>query len=99
MIRHVVLFKLKESVSKEEKLRVANDFKKAIEALKGVIDEIVDIEVGININEAESWEIALNSTFKTLDDVKKYATHKAHVEAAKILADYKENRACVDYHL
>lgn len=38
-----------------------------------------------------------DSSFDTLDDVKAYAIHPAHVAAAGILKDAKENRACVDY--
>ena len=33
MVKHIVLFKLKETLSQEEKLKVMNDFKAAIEAL------------------------------------------------------------------
>ena len=47
-----------------------NDFKKAIEALPAKIPVIRKIEVGLNINPAETWSIALYSEFDTLDDVK-----------------------------
>ena len=33
MVKHIVLFKLKETLSQEEKLKVMNDFKAAIEAV------------------------------------------------------------------
>ena len=33
MVKHIVLFKLKETLSQEEKLKEMNDFKAAIEAL------------------------------------------------------------------
>jgi hypothetical protein len=55
--------------------------------------------VGLNINSAESWDIALYSVFDSLDDVKRYATHPAHVAAACLLADVKESRSCVDYEI
>ena len=58
---------------------------------------IRDIHVGLNENPAEVWDICLDSSFDTLDDVKAYAIHPAHVAAAGILKDAKENRACVDY--
>jgi hypothetical protein len=53
--------------------------------------------VGININPDEQWNIALYSEFSTLEEVKAYAIHPAHVAAAKLLADVKESRSCVDY--
>lgn len=99
MVKHIVLFKLKDQVPSEEKLRVMNLFKEAIEALPVKIPVIRKIEVGLNMNPAESWNIALYSEFDTLEDVKYYATHPDHVAAGKILAETKESRACVDYEV
>ena len=97
MVKHIVMFKLKETLSAEEKLVVMNDFKAAIEALPAKIDVIRKVFVGLNINEAEQWDICLESEFDTLDDVKAYAVHPDHVAAAGILKDAKQDRACVDY--
>lgn len=97
MVKHIVLFKLKETLSTEEKFDVMNRFKAAIEALPAEIDVIRKVFVGLNINEAETWDICLESEFDTLDDVKLYAAHPSHVAAASILKDAKQDRACVDY--
>lgn len=97
MVKHIVIFRLKEELSGEDKLIVMKKFKEAIEALPPLIPEIRKIEVGLNMNPEESWHIALYSEFDSLEDVKKYATHPAHVAAGKIIAQHKENRACVDY--
>lgn len=97
MVKHIVMFKLKETLSKEEKLDVMNRFKAAIEALPTKIDVIRKVFVGLNINESEAWDICLESEFDTLDDVKLYAVHPDHVAAAGILKDAKQDRACVDY--
>lgn len=97
MVKHIVLFRLKEEVPAAEKLAVMNRFKEAIEALPAKIAVIRKIEVGLNINPGESWHIALYSEFDTLDDVKFYATHPDHVAAGKIIAEAKDSRSCVDY--
>ena len=97
MVKHIVLFKLKDEASAEEKLAAMNNFKEAIEALPAKISVIRKIEVGLNINPAEAWGIALYSEFDTLDDEKFYATHPEHVAAGKLIAGVKESRACVDY--
>lgn len=97
MVKHIVLFKLKDSLSQEEKLDVMNRFKAAIEALPAKINVIRKIFVGLNINPDEQWNICLDSEFDTLDDVKFYAAHPDHVSAAGILKDAKDGRACVDY--
>lgn len=97
MVKHIVLFKLKESLSTEEKQHVMNDFKAAIEALPATIPSTRKIFVGLNINSDEKWDICLESEFDTLDDVKAYAIHPAHVAAAGILKEAKQDRACTDY--
>lgn len=99
MVKHIVLFKLKDEVSADEKLAAMNNFKAAIEALPAKIPVIRKIEVGLNMNLGETWNIALYSEFDTLDDVKSYAVHPDHVAAGKLLATVKESRACVDYEL
>lgn len=99
MVKHIVLFKLKDEAPEAEKLEAMNGFKKAIEALPAKIAVIRKIEVGLNMNPGETWSIALYSEFDSLDDVKFYATHPDHVAAGKLLAAVKENRACVDYEV
>jgi hypothetical protein len=74
-----------------------NRFKVAIESLPAHIPFIRKIEVGLNTNPAETWDIALYSEFDSLEDVKAYSTHPEHVAAGKIIAGAKESRACVDY--
>ena len=86
MVKHIVLFKLKDEVPETDKLVVMNKFKEAIEALPAKISVIRKIEVGLNMNPGESWHIALYSEFDNLDDVKFYATHPDHVAAGKILS-------------
>ncbi|MDE5676316.1 Dabb family protein [Phocaeicola sp.] len=97
MVKHIVLFKLKDTLSQEEKKKVMDDFKAAIEALPSKIGFIRHIFVGLNANPAEKWDICLDSEFDTLADVNAYAVHPDHVAAAGILKDAKADRACVDY--
>ncbi len=99
MIKHIVLFKLKEGIAPEEKQAIMNQFKQAIEELARKIPVIRKIEVGLNVNSSETWDLALHSEFDSLEDVKTYASHPDHVAAAKLLADVKESRACVDYEI
>ena len=99
MVKHIVLFKLKDEVPETDKLVVMNKFKEAIEALPAKISVIRKIEVGLNMNPGESWHIALYREFDNLDDVKFNATHPDHVAAGKIIAEAKESRSCVDYEI
>lgn len=97
MIKHIVLFKLKETLTASQKREIGESFKAAIEALPAKISIIRHIEVGLNINEAESFDVALYSEFDTLDDVKNYSVHPDHVAAAAIIKAHAAARSCVDY--
>ena len=95
MIKHVVTFKFKGSP--EERKEVATRFAEALMKLPPVIPQLKSIEVGININPAETWDLVLTATAGSLEDVAIYSAHPAHQAAVAIIAPYKLDRACVDY--
>jgi len=95
MVKHIVTFKL--SGSDSERRDIAMRFKAALEALPKQIDVLQSIEVGINENASESWDVVLTATVPTMADVDVYARHPAHVAAAGLLAGHRADRACVDY--
>lgn len=97
MTKHIVTFQL--TGTEQERLEIAQRFKTALEALPEQIDVLQSIEVGINENPAEQWDVVLTAIVPTLSDVEIYAKHPAHVAAAALLAGHKANRACVDYNL
>lgn len=95
MIKHIVTFKLKGDT--ETRRQVASDFKAALEKLPQTIDCLQSIEVGLNENPAEDWDVVLTAIVPAMADVSVYANHPDHVAAASLLAGHKESRACVDY--
>lgn len=95
MVKHIVSFKL--SGTPAERRAVAERFKAALEALPAVIEPLQSIEVGLNCNPDEDWDVVLTAIVPTMADVAVYAKHPAHVAAAGLLAGHKEARACVDY--
>ncbi|MGM9846064.1 MAG: Dabb family protein [Muribaculaceae bacterium] len=97
MVKHIVTFKLTGTA--EERREVAERFKAALLALPQTIDVLQSIEVGINENPAESWDVVLTAIVPTMADVSTYACHPDHVAAAGLLAGYKAGRACVDYEV
>ncbi|MBD5208177.1 MAG: Dabb family protein [Bacteroidales bacterium] len=97
MVKHIVSFKFKGEP--EIRLDYARKFKDALMALPAQIDCLESMEVGINENPAESWDLVLTAVVPTMADVEKYAKHPAHVAAASIIAPVKDSRACVDYEV
>ena len=75
MIKHIVTFKLTGTPA--ERKEVANKFKDALMALPLTIDVLKSIEVGINENPSESWDIVLTAVVEKMEDVETYAKHPA----------------------
>lgn len=95
MVKHIVTFKLTGTPA--ERRTVAEAFKTALLALPEQIDVLESMEVGLNENPAEDWDVVLTAVVPTMADVEIYAKHPAHVAAAGLLAGHKDSRACVDY--
>ena len=95
MIKHIVTFQL--SGTPEERRETASKFAEALMALPGQIEILQSMEVGLNENPAEDWDVVLTAVVPTMADVATYANHPAHVAAAALLAGRKSARACVDY--
>lgn len=99
MVKHIVLFQLDPQMDPALKQQVMHDFKTAIEALPATIPFLRSVEVGINANPSETFDLALYSEFDSLDDVRAYAVHPDHVAAASLIGPYKVARSCVDYEV
>lgn len=97
MVKHIVMFKFKGSP--EEKKEIAKRFAEALVQLPDDIPQLKSIEVGLNLNPAETWDLVLTATAETLEDVAIYSAHPSHKAAVSIIAPYKEDRACVDYSI
>ena len=97
MVKHIVTFKFKGTP--DQRQRLAKDFAGALITLPEQIQELKSIEVGLNINPDEDWDLVLTAVAESLDDIKAYASHPAHMEALKIIQPFKDSRACVDYEI
>lgn len=97
MINHVVLFKLKD-FPEDEKLKVIVEMKSLLEGLKGKIEELKYMEVGVNYElNAKSYDMVLISHFNSLDDLDKYRVHPEHQKVVARFAETAAERAAVDY--
>lgn len=100
MIKHIILWTLKD-MPEDEKMQVKKRIKDGLENLKGVIPGILDIKVNIDGRlETSNADLMLDSTFESLEALKAYATHPAHVAVAdEKVRPYTVNRACLDYEV
>jgi len=97
MINHVVLFKLK-NYSVEDKPRIIAEMKSLLEGLKGKINELKYIEVGVNYElNAKSYDLVLISHFNSIEDLDKYRVHPEHKKVLARFAELRLERAAVDF--
>jgi hypothetical protein len=98
MIKHIVLWKLKESAEGATREQNAARMKRELEALKMKIPQIRHVEVGINIMPSDAaYDIALYSEFSNEHDLNSYQKHPEHVKAAEFVNKVRESRVVVDY--
>ena len=94
MIKHIVMWKFKDEVAEADKL----EMKRLLEALKGVVPPLVDIEVGLNVAEGDAAkDMVLYSEFASGDDLKAYAVHPEHLKVVDFVKPLVCERHVVDY--
>lgn len=100
MIKHVILWKIKEEISKEEKEKIKEGIKAGLEALKDKVPGIVEIKVKTNGLPSSNADVMLDSTFESEEALKNYAVHPEHVKVAdNNVRPYMEVRMCMDYEV
>lgn len=97
MIKHIVLFKMRDDIDASQKETELNVIKAGLEALLGIVPSLRSMEVGINCNPAEKFDLALISTFDDLDGLNAYAVHPDHLAVGKRIRAMLDVRACNDF--
>ena len=100
MIKHLVMWKLKDFAGGATKTVNALKMKELLESLKNKISMIKDIEVGINvINTDASADVVLYSEFKNMDDLNAYQKHPEHEKVVSFIKEVVVERRVVDYEV
>lgn len=97
MIKHVVLFKFKNSADLPGKTEKLASIKQSLEQLVKSVPELLMMEVGLNNNPNETYDLSLISEFNSWDDLKAYVVHPEHQKVGAVIRQIMDERACVDY--
>ena len=99
MVKHIILWTLKDSLSEEEIIQIKKSIKEGLESLKGVVPGLIDIEVQIDGRLASSnADLMLDCTLESEEALKGYAVHPAHVAIANSrVRPFTAIRSCLDY--
>ncbi len=100
MVKHVILWQLKDELTKEQISEVKAGIKSGLEGLKGEIPGLIDIKVVTEGLASSNADVMLDSTFESEEALKGYAVHPKHVAVADgKVRPYTESRVCMDYEV
>lgn len=100
MVKHVILWQIKDEYVDDEKQDIMLGVKEGLEGLAGKIPGLVDIKVNINGLTSSNADMMLDSTFEDEASLKGYAVHPLHVEVADSkVRPYTKSRVCLDYEV
>ena len=100
MVKHVILWNLKESLSDAEKEEVKKGAKEGLENLIGKIPGLIDIKLNTVGLPSSNADMMLDSTFESAEALKGYSKHPEHVAVADSkVRPFTASRVCMDYEV
>ncbi|PKP28267.1 MAG: stress responsive protein [Bacteroidetes bacterium HGW-Bacteroidetes-19] len=100
MIKHIVMWSLKEEYNGQSKNTIAKELKTRLLELENKIPQIKSIEVGINeVNFDRNHDVVLITEFDSFDDLSTYANHPDHLNLVEFVKQISTARAAIDFTL
>lgn len=96
MIRHIVMWKYKESLTKEERQELFKKLTSAAEAMEGNVKGLIAISLFENKNPKEKHDLCLLCKFESLEDVDNYQVDPLHIVFKDIITGNVTDRVCID---
>lgn len=93
MIRHIVMWKFRPGTEAEQE-----KFLKELQALQGVIPQLVRSEVARNVAPG-NYDAVLVSEFQSLKDLEAYKKDPRHQAVSALCKSIREDRTAVDYEV
>lgn len=99
MIKHIVMWKLKETESSAKKV-AAKELKEALEGLRTKVPQVRLLEVGINFNPADTAsDVSLYTAFESQGDLDLYQKHPEHLKVVEVVKRLTSERRVSDYEI
>ncbi|MBR4502774.1 MAG: Dabb family protein [Clostridia bacterium] len=93
MIRHIVMFKIKDEYKDEIPQLVKNFY-----GMKGKIEGMLDLEAGADLLHSDrSYDLALITVFDGMESFKAYQTHPVHLPVKKRMHEVRSASVACDY--
>ena len=95
MVKHIILWKLKDECNTDE---IKLGIKREIEGLLGKVPGLVEISVQTESLSSSNVDVMLYSVLESPEALKEYAIHPEHVKVADtFVRPYTASRACIDF--
>lgn len=100
MVKHVILWTLKEEYSDQEKQQIKAGIKEGLEGLAGQIPGLLEIHVQTESLPSSNVDIMLDTTFESAEALQGYSVHPVHVAVADgKVRPYTATRSCMDFEV
>ena len=100
MVKHVILWTLKEGFSEEQLVKIKAGIKEGLEGLAGKVPGLLEIHVVTEGLASSNVDVMLDSTFESEEALKGYAIHPEHVAVADgKVRPFTASRSCLDYEV
>ena len=99
MIKHIVMWKLKDEAHGNDKATNAKLIKEKLEALSRKIDGLLKIEVGIDFLGGGNFDVALYSELSKKEDLEIYQNHPLHQAVLPFVKEAVIDRKAVDFEV
>ena len=98
MVKHIILWKLKEEIEGEAKEKVLREMKENLEALVGKVSGLVSLEIVTKPLTSSNADVMLDSVLESEGALAGYQSHPDHVAVANTyVRPFTEVRLCMDY--
>ena len=97
MVRHIILWKLMETMTEEEKAAARAEAKRRLESLNGQIEGLLSLTVVTDRLPSSNADMMLDSSFTDAEALAGYQVNPKHLEAAGYVRSVVEARLCLDF--
>lgn len=100
MVKHIILWQLKDEFSPKEKAVIKGEIKEGLEGLFGKIPGLLEIHVHTEALASSNADLMLDSSFEDEAALKRYAQHPEHVKIADgKVRPFTRTRTCLDFEV
>ena len=100
MIKHIVIWRLKNRENEQSRDETASAIKQKIEGMRGKIPGLLRIEGGVDFTRtADSCDIALYAELESREALAGYHVHPAHEEFKSFIGPRQRERYLIDYEV